>query len=1435
MRQVFLWSIFLLISVGAWAASGVQEEPASILERARWYRHRHALDEAHAAEKNLLRARWAYEAMSPSASGKTEVSWSSLGPVNGAGRCTAVALHPSLPGTVLIGAAGGGLWKTDDNGATWNVLTDGLPDLSVGAVAYASSDPQIIYLGTGEGSYAGDAIPGIGLLRSDDGGASWQLPETVVGTRVFSISVDPREADSLLIGTEAGVLRSTDGGMSWQPVITDPDLWGATAVVRSPDDPERLWTTLWCSSPCPAGLAPVMRSLDGGLSWIPSDAGLPDPAPWMLQSRRALAVAPSDGNVLYLALNTGSSGADGLPEAEIYRSENGGDDWSLTAPTGPYLGRQGWYDNALAVHATNPMVVVGAGVGYVVTTDGGSTWTSIDPYLLEVPLGDDAVPHVDGQAVGFQGDRAWLTTDGGVWTSDDLGATWQPRNFGLVTRQYYSLSLDPSREAVVLGGTQDNGSDLRREADDDTWTDVLDDDGVECAIHPLLPWVMYGSEQFGQLFRSFDRGLTWVEVSAPRLWGDLPSFFTPFELDPASPGRILTGTNRVWASEDGGQHWQAMHRWADGAGWPSRGITSISAASDLSGAMAVAISDRVFVGDGQHAWFGSVMPASVNHVEISPHDSAVMFASLVRASSDSPGLMRSTDGGMSWQRADHDLPPFSVQVCRVDPLDPTVVWAGTDVGLYQSSDGGLAWNLAGEGLPAASAHDVAVAPDGRRVVVASHGRGMWQLTTEQPANEPPTVQLSVHSPAEPVQRGDLFDVSVTVNDPDGDATELWLTQTDSWSTERHSSDSGALSLVWTLRAGSAGTLVAGAKVSDAAGGVGFDAVNVEIAEPAESCGAQHAPTRLGASWFTTVHDNNATTSDSDPSPVCAPMGSGPDWGREASFWFHFEAPENARYNVVASTIGAEPVVSFWTGPPCGPYEAVPAACSGTAVAGSWNRDELQTELSVDLNRGTTYRIMVGTAMGGWSHPLRLQIQTTDDLGSEHQVLIPAAAHAAGIGNTDWRTDVQLVNSSGSQTSAVIRTVPESGSPVSKSFELASRSALLISDALHFIDPLASHGALLVTAEEPLIVSSRTYTTAGSSSFGQGIPAVDLAELAAPGSGDWICGLSTTGDLRVNLGAAMIGEGEGKVLVEVVDQRARVQDVAEIIAHAPGWVQHNEFLRRRGVADVDFAYNLEAPTLRITNASVTAIAATYASAVDNTTGDPSYLAPAAGIGAGESAWIVAAASAWGVNSSHWTTDLWMVGQGPGDAAATLRYLPAAGSSTATHTVKLWGGQAVRLHDVVHEVFGRQGAGAIEITVNEGIVRAVSRTATTAPGGGSYGQTIPAISAHDSLTPGQWAVLPMLEQSADFRTNIGLLNSSEIDCQVVLVARDDSGAEIGRHTHTVAARSWLQLNQVLPAGVTWAEVGTDTESAAIFAYASVVDNASNDPTFHAAISR
>ncbi|MCU0303222.1 MAG: hypothetical protein MUC56_04070 [Thermoanaerobaculales bacterium] len=1437
--RLLTWTLALVVGLGPAATEAAEpfsrrdDEAASILERIRLYRERHGIAAERGGEQLLERARWGYERWlaaehrRSAGGGAAGTGWVSLGPGNGAGRMTALAPHPVDDGTLVAGAASGGLWKTDDHGGTWRPLTDGLSDLSVGAVAYAPSDPEVVYLGSGEGGLGSFFVPGIGLLRSDDGGESWFLPQPgeIVAEQFFALSVDPRDPERVLAATERGLLATDDGGLSWSEPLGHPDLLGVTDVVRSAADPDRLWAALWCFSRCPDGLARVMISGDGGASWAPAAGGLPDALLNNPNANRiALAVAPSDDRVLYAALNTSHYTPQG-PAVAIYRSTDRGASWSATADPGAYLLFQGWYDNAITVDPEDPDTVVAAGVWYVRTTNGGASWTTMDPIAAGDWMGTPTLPHVDGHAFAWQGGALWLGCDGGVWVSADRGSTWSGRNSGLVTRQFYGLDIDPIRRDRLIGGTQDNKTNLRLGPGAEDWEWVLDGDGFESAVNPLVPDLVYGTIYGTLVFRSFDGGSSWLDVSPPT-GGDPTPFATPLTMRPDLPWQLFTGSSRVWRSDDAGATWLALPTEVVGGGW----------SFDVVRAVAVTPADhqRIVIGkgaavlashDGGSTWRETPTAAFVNSVALSPVAADLVLAGTARPAADEPQLLRSSDGGLTWTGATAGLPPFAVQALAWHPSDPATAFAGTDVGLYRSTDGASSWSPVGDGLPAVSVHDLVVADDGSRVVVATHGRGIWELALADPVGAPPVVTLD--GPTE-VFIGDPAAFPATAVDPDGGSLDLRFLASDDWRLVPGAAGASSIGATFVRVFDAAAEVLVAANAVDSDGRAGFGSRVVRVYEPGDDCSTPRLIPGGGPFPYTVLTENrSATIAASDPPVPCTSFPGDPDSGRYASIWLEFTPAESGLYTFSSCGSTPDTALSAWTGPACGPYQALAGACSDDDRLVRCTGRDTDSWLSLDLAAGVTIRVLLGTTEDIEVGNLRLTVDCPScrPPPSSSTLVIPAAARTAGDAGTLWTTTLELVNPGTAPVAADVELLPGPGTAAATVRRtVAGGATLAIEDVVLELLGGRGLGALRVASATPLVATTRTATTGDGGSYGQGIPARPAADAASDGDAIRLFGFGDPADLRTNLGLVNPGSDEVSLVVRVYDAEAEVLGEHNETLSGSSWLQLNRVLETLGVA-------ADAALAVVRQTSASGRFSAYASVVDERTGDPTFLGPT-GVGrVSDPLWIPAVAHAVGAGGARWRTDLTLVNPGSGDLIVEIDLIGEDGP-VATDVVHVPDGWVIRLPDVVADALAADGTGALRLTPRQGLVMATSRTFAATPGG-TYGQGIPGVPASTALATGEVAVLPGLRQDSRFRTNLGLVNIGEAALEATVVAHAADGETLATLSFTVAAASRLQANQPLPAGTAFATVSSATPGARLLAYASVVDRATDDPTYVAAV--
>lgn len=910
--------------------------------------------------------------------------WTNIGPTNGAGRLTAVATHPTVAGTIIVGAAGGGAWKSIDSGASWTPLTETIANLSVGAIAYAPGDPTKVYLATGEAG-AGDSIPGIGLLYSTDGGVNWTLPTSVDSTRYYRISVNPANPNDVIVGTPIGARRSLSGlsaTPAWTTVIRSLSA-GATIgygdvtdIVRDPSNGQTLYASTWDegywsakytnSDPYNFSSSTILKSTDGGATWNPSATGFPVSTATQLVTRISLAISPSSPQVLYASTTIYNGSGD---TTYVYMTTNGGASWSNTALSADpnvnsIMGQQATYDNAIVVAPADPNTVIVGGVTYAKTTNGGVNWTK--PAFG----GTGGFPHVDVHDLRYDaGGTLYFANDGGLWTSADHGVTTVNRNANLVTRQFYALSVDPVNRNRIFGGQQDNGTVFRPDVGGSSWNYFHHSDGFQSAVNDAAPSVAFATTQNATVARTRRAGIispTMMVTTPPYLPSDSKPFFSVIKIDPSNPAVIYTVTDRVWKSTSGGDSWTPLPTTATGAAWNTYSISTIAIAKSNPQILMVGKNSTIFRSiDGGANWVGQAMAnglsgAYVLHIEIDPTDPNKAYAAFAGQSGTS--VYYTLNGGTNWTARGTGLPGFSAQVVRIDPTDVNTIYCGTDVGVYRSTDGGANWSRFGTGMPAVSIYDLQATQDGAILRAASHGRGIWELAVPSIGNSLPTAAISAPATTQTIAKGATLTFTGTFSDPDiGDsATATWFFP-DAWSTNTASSGA-SVSHTFNKAGRFPVTLVA----TDTHGAKAGAVVDVVVPEDGESCASPVVIPPTGPFPFTlTFNTEESTGEPTDPVPSC--QGFTPNNG----LWVSFTPSVSATFYVSACGSKAATVISGYTGNACGTYTPIVGMCLKNY---SPNVDcALDASTSFAATAGTTYRFLVNNVYYNESGAISLTI------------------------------------------------------------------------------------------------------------------------------------------------------------------------------------------------------------------------------------------------------------------------------------------------------------------------------------------------------------------------------------------------------------------------------------------------------------------------------
>ncbi len=648
-------------------------------------------------------------------------NWSAIGPNNLAGRILCLAWHPTDANTIYAGTASGGLWKTVDGGANWLPLTDDLPSLAVGAVALEPGNPNVIYIGTGEGSFNADAVYGAGIFKSTDGGTTWSptgLSWTQSQSRAINkIVINPSNPQIIYAACNrvvGGIFKSVNGGTTW----TQYHAGDVKDLIIHPDS----LNILYCVSGDPWGNAQngIFRSADSGVTWTRLSSGLPAATS---MGRAQLSMAPSNHQTLYVGISQTISAGAGL--LGIYKTANAGASWTLQANTPNFYSGQGWYNLVIAVHPTNAAVVYSSGLDCYKSTDSGVTWTRKS--VWSYPPGNAQYAHADHHELIFKpGDPNTILvgTDGGIYKSINGGDTWAGLNNGLVCYQFYAMGNDALNASTCYGGTQDNGTN--KYTGSNTWSWVMSGDGGYCTVDYTNSNIVYAEIQRGSHYKSTNAGSTWSYIQTGI--SGYGEWVTPVAMDPTNPSILYTGTTQVYKTTNGGASWSAIS-----SSFSSYYVSTLAVAPSNPQVIYAGIAGGGQVWkttNGGTNWTSittGLPNRYVTRVAVHPADPNTIYVTFSGYASGH--VWKSTNGGSSWTNVSTGIPDIPCNVIAIDGTTPSTMYVGTDLGVYRSTDGGASWADYSIGLPNVVVEDLALHPSTGSLRAATHGRGMWETST----------------------------------------------------------------------------------------------------------------------------------------------------------------------------------------------------------------------------------------------------------------------------------------------------------------------------------------------------------------------------------------------------------------------------------------------------------------------------------------------------------------------------------------------------------------------------------------------------------------------------------------------------------------------------------------------------------------------------------
>ena len=694
--------------------------------------------------------------------------WRMIGPYRG-GRAVAVAGIPGQPNVFYFGAVCGGVWKTTNAGRTWTPIFDSQPVASIGAVAVAPSDPNVVYAGSGEADFRSDICSGNGVYKSMDAGRTWMRIGLEDTRHIGRILVDPHDPNIVYVAAlghaygpnaERGVFRSTDGGQRWKKVLFKDDDTGAVDLAFDPRDSHTLYAALFHTRRTPWNMYPpsygpgsgLYKSTDGGHTWREiTGHGLPSER----VGRIGIAVAPSAPDRVYLIVDAKEGG--------VFRSDDAGQNWQRT-DSDVRLWQRGWYFGGITADPKNADTVYVCNTSFYRSTDGGKTFDIIKG----APGGDDYQPlWIDPD----DPDRMILCSDQGVVVSVDGAKTWSSW-YNQPTAQFYHVITDNRFPYWVCGAQQDSGSACTVSRSHfgaisfRDWRPVgAGGESGYIATDPLDPNILYGGS-FGAEVAKYNLATGQGEDIAPSLahLGNYRRTWTlPLVISPRDPHELYFSNQILFRTKDGGQSWQVLSPdlTREDPGVPPnldpsaagnvdpgvgkrRGVIYAIAPSPLvAGEIWVGTDDgliQVTRDDGK-TWQNVTPPdltpwSKVGILEASRHDRNTVYAAIDRHRLEDlkPHIERTHDGGKTWTEVVKGIPEGSfVNAVREDPVRKGLLYAGTETGVFVSFNDGEDWQPLQLNLPNCSVRDLVIHDDD--LVIATHGRSFWILDDVTPLRQ----------------------------------------------------------------------------------------------------------------------------------------------------------------------------------------------------------------------------------------------------------------------------------------------------------------------------------------------------------------------------------------------------------------------------------------------------------------------------------------------------------------------------------------------------------------------------------------------------------------------------------------------------------------------------------------------------------------------------
>lgn len=720
---------------------------------------------------------WEYHVKLKNDSEFRDLKWRCAGPSYQGGRIESITCPDGYTSTIYVGVGAGNLWKSVNNGTTWKPIFDNESTFTIGSVAVAKTNPDIVWVGTGEVLMARSSYAGTGVFKSLNGGESWRNMGLADTFHIARVLVDPADPDVVYVAAighnytyneERGLFKTVDGGRNWEKILYTSEKVGCVEVLMDPSDNRTLYAVMWerdrkawnnIEHGPGSGL---YKSTNAGKSWKRLKKGLPQ---GQNVGRIGLAIAGSNPKVMYALLDNHDMRADGKAHiaGEVYRSENKGRSWKKVNED--RLQTSVGYDFCLIrVAPDNEDQIYILGTYLLQSNDGGKTYTRNQGNIVNIRPHDSKVIHFDHHDLfidPLNPDRIITGTDGGIYMSYDRGETWLRVN-NMPIAEVYALTVDMAEPYNIYFGTQDNaaiyGPSTHEYSDwvEEPWRHVYLDrwgggDSYFTYPDPTDEDTIYYEHQFGDLKRkNMADGST--KSIRPRAANGEPrlrrNWMTPYIISRHNPFTLYYGANKLFKSTNRGDDWTCISPDLSTRPGPQKQgdvpygtITMISESPFEDGLLYVGTDDgkvQITRDDGLN-WedVSDGLPDKwVSRVRASEHDVGTVYVTLTGYRDDdiTPYAYISQNSGRNWRSITGNLPAESINVIAEDPRDENILYVGTDLGVYITLDRGGKWSSICNNLPTTPVHDLIVHPREYELVIGTHGRSVFILDVKNIKN-----------------------------------------------------------------------------------------------------------------------------------------------------------------------------------------------------------------------------------------------------------------------------------------------------------------------------------------------------------------------------------------------------------------------------------------------------------------------------------------------------------------------------------------------------------------------------------------------------------------------------------------------------------------------------------------------------------------------------